>query len=62
LTLSAHPAVIENLEAFSADAGEGYAGIGRLVHHQSMPGYRMDRYDIVSGDGYSADSDGGPGD
>ena len=62
LTLSAHPAVIEKLEAFSADAGEGYAWIGRLVHHQPMPGYRMERYDIVSADGYSGDPDGAPGD
>lgn len=61
LTLSANPAVIEKLEAFSADAGEGYAGIGRLVHHQPMPGYRMERYDIVSADGYAGDPDGAPG-
>jgi ribonuclease G len=58
LTLSAHPAVIEKLEAFAADAGEVYKGIGRLVHHKPMPGYRMDRYDIVSADGYSGDSGG----
>jgi ribonuclease G len=58
LTLSANPAVIEKLKDFAVDAGEGYAGIGRLVHHRPMPGYRMDRYDIVTADGYSGDSDG----
>ncbi len=68
LTLAAHPAVIERLEALFAEGdadgdgtskGEGgHRAIGRLVHHRPMPGYRIDRYDIVSGDSDSQKSDG----
>ena len=68
LTLAAHPSVIERLEALFAegdanrdDAATGAGGhgmIGRLVHHRPMPGYRIDRYDIVAGDGVSEQADG----
>lgn len=60
LTLSAHPDVIETLDRFRAefDDDDPYVRIGRVINHNPVSSYRIDRYDIVANDGYSGDPDG----
>lgn len=55
LTISAHPAVIDIMEAFRAESGRDgpYARIGRMVDHCAMADFRIDQYDIMFADNYS---------